>query len=776
MTRSLCACSLLAPLLILSASVSFAQVPQSSHVFIVLEENANYSDVIGNPKLPYLNSLANRYALSTNYFADTHPSIGNYFMLTTGQILTNDDSQTPGSFPVSVDNVVRELLAAGKTWKSYCEDIPSVGYTGGDSGKYSARHCPLAYMADVQNSPTQKQNLVPFTQFPQDLADNKLPNFSFIAPNLCNDAHDCPLLTADAWLQANIDPLINSPAFQQDGVLILVFDESESDNSNGGGRIPWIVVGPRVNHGLQSNNFYQHQNTLRLLSEALGLTKFPGAAATTADMHEFFSDPPPPQPPSCTPSASPSRGPLPLPVTAKAACKDPQNALVSTRVTRGDGSSTHASSSAHSYAKAGSVTNKVTATGSADLAGRASQTVTATTLGISGPVTINGQNGTVIENLHITNPNGDCVTVTGSTNITIRRSEIGPCGGNGVNISGGHTIGIYDSYIHPGKPLATGCCDTHDGIFANGTSNLSIEGNVIAYGESNVEVSSVATATVTGNFLLNPINSDPSQPADGQSRGHNFQTWANSSNVALTNNYMLSSTDTTKYLFAENQEDSINLGLTNGVIASNNYITGGHSPSGCGLILDTGANSAQLLNNTLLDTGQCGIGIADGTNQRVDGNKILNRNPVNGGGNTALYVWKATASDPPCGPVQVSNNIASAIASDGSPNRYWHGGGCDPVTLINNTFDLAAQQALEPSGQKLPPPSIPPGPKDCVVASPFTNNTSFAPCTGDPPPSSAFGLNASPSTTQGGRNRARQSVSITNSGSGTLNGSATARH
>jgi hypothetical protein len=150
---------------------------------------------------------------------------------------------------------------------------------------------------------------------------------------------------------------------------------------------------------------------------------------------------------------------------------------------------------------------------------------------------------------------------------------------------------------------------------------------------------------------------------------------------------------------------------------------------------------------------------------------------VNGGGNTALYVWKATASDPPCGPVQVSNNIASAIATDGSPNRFWHGAGCDPVTLTNNTFDLAAQQALEPPAQKLPPPSIPPGPKDCVVASPFTNNTSFAPCSADPPPSPALGLNVSPSTaSQGGRNRARQGASTSNNDGGTLNWIATARH
>ena len=61
-----------------------------------------------------------------------------------------------------------------------------------------------------------------------------------------------------------------------------------------------------------------------------------------------------------------------------------------------------------------------------------------------------------------------------------------------------------------------------------------------------------------------------------------------------------------------------------------------------------------------MNTGQCGIGIADGTNHVVDSNKILNTTPVGGGGNTAIYVWKVTVFRPACGPVQVSNNIASA--------------------------------------------------------------------------------------------------------------------
>src|ERR1700686_1419200 len=89
------------------------------HVFVLVEENHNYSDVMASPSMPYLNGLANQYVLASNYYANAHPSIPDYFMLTTGQTLTLIDASTPQTFPVSEDNVVRELIAAGKTWKSY---------------------------------------------------------------------------------------------------------------------------------------------------------------------------------------------------------------------------------------------------------------------------------------------------------------------------------------------------------------------------------------------------------------------------------------------------------------------------------------------------------------------------------------------------------------------------------------------------------------------------------------------------------------------------------
>ena len=261
--------------------------PRFGHVFIVTEENTNYSEVIGTTAMPYLNGLIQQYGLATQYYANTHPSIGNYFELSTGQILTNSD----GSSTIqNVPNIVRSLVAAGKTWKSYAESIPNACYLGGDTGNYARKHNIFALLSDVANDPTgQACNIVPFTQFTTDLANGTLPTFSNIVPNLCNDAHDCSLGTADTWLRTNIDPLIKSPMFQQDGLLIIVFDEAGSDNTNGGGRIVWVGVSAKSKPGYQSTTLYQHPSTLRLMLKVLGVTPYPGAAATAPDMDEFFN-------------------------------------------------------------------------------------------------------------------------------------------------------------------------------------------------------------------------------------------------------------------------------------------------------------------------------------------------------------------------------------------------------------------------------------------------------------------------------------------------------
>lgn len=273
-------------------------IPHFSHVFLIIEENHSYSEVIGNTNMPYLNGLATGNGLATQYFADTHPSLPNYFMLTAGDTITGTlgDGYTG---IVTQDNVVRALTAAGKTWKCYAEALPSAGYLGPDVPPYAHHHNPFAYFSDVQNSSAQAAHIVPFTQLAADIAGNTLPDYGFIIPDEENNAHDCPpglttctdiqvLANTDQWLSGNIGPLVTSAEFQN-SLLIITFDEGDaSDTTHGGGQVPTIIVSPLAKAGYRSTTLYQHESSLRLMMEGLGVTDFPGAAATAPEMTEFF--------------------------------------------------------------------------------------------------------------------------------------------------------------------------------------------------------------------------------------------------------------------------------------------------------------------------------------------------------------------------------------------------------------------------------------------------------------------------------------------------------
>lgn len=282
------------------SSGSSGNVPRLDHVFVVVEENHSFGDVVGNSNMPYINGLIAANALATQYYSDAHPSLPNYFMLTVGagtSITGGDGDAYTGV--VTLDNVVRALSSAGKSWKCYAEGLPSVGYLGGDQGAYLHDHDPFIYLQDVQASAAEANNIVPFTQLATDMANSSLPDYGFIVPDIHDDAHDCPvgmsscsdtqkLIAADQWLSTSIAPLIGSSAFQN-SLLIITFDEAEdSDTDHGGGQVPAVFVGRLVKPGYQSTTFYQHESTLRLMMEGLGVSDLPGAAANAPEMGEFF--------------------------------------------------------------------------------------------------------------------------------------------------------------------------------------------------------------------------------------------------------------------------------------------------------------------------------------------------------------------------------------------------------------------------------------------------------------------------------------------------------
>ncbi len=279
-------------------SITIGESNVIQHVVIVVEENKSFAEVIGNTTdMPYLNSLAGTYAYGVNYYASILSSQGDYFMLTVGELLTTTSSFTGVT---TDDNVVRHLINAGVSWKAYAESLPYTGYLGGDQYPYSKIHNPFVYISDVVYNQAQADNVVPFSQMATDLANGNLPGYSFVIPNAQSDGHDCPpgmstcsldeeLSYTDSWLKNNMGPLLANVNFQEHGVLIVTWDESDGSSTNGGGQVAWVIVGDKVKRGYQGTGFYQHQSTLKLMMQALGLTSFPNAASNAPSMSEFFS-------------------------------------------------------------------------------------------------------------------------------------------------------------------------------------------------------------------------------------------------------------------------------------------------------------------------------------------------------------------------------------------------------------------------------------------------------------------------------------------------------
>src|SRR5579859_38487 len=289
-------------LALLSSVSVYGQVPRSRHVYIVAEENRSYEKIIGSPSLPYMNSLINKGALATQFYANQHGSLENYFYVTAGQKITDNNSTTA---VFDVDNIERHLLAKGETFKSYAQTLPYAGYTGLYYNAYLKRHAPLIYFTDMANS-SLKFDHVSSTQMAKDIASGTLPNFAFITPDADHDMHNCGtdlgacFWTADQWLKYNIGPLLATAPFQPggDGLLIIWTDEADLNTDNRcsatvltgcGGHIVVAMYGPQVKAGYKSVTTYHHPSVLKTMLEALGETStFPAAAQTAPDMREFF--------------------------------------------------------------------------------------------------------------------------------------------------------------------------------------------------------------------------------------------------------------------------------------------------------------------------------------------------------------------------------------------------------------------------------------------------------------------------------------------------------
>jgi hypothetical protein len=242
-------------------------VPSFRHVVVIVFENKERGDVVGNRSATAFARLARAGAMLPHYYAVAHPSLPNYLALVSGstQGIDSDCTDCSATGPSLADS----LGAAGRTWKTYAEGLPRPGFTGAFAGRYAKKHDPFAYFRAVD-----RRRIVPFAQLRRDLAAGALPDFSLVVPDLCHDMHDCSVATGDAWLARTIRPLLRVP----ETAVFVVFDEGTTDRG-GGGNVPAFVVGTAVRGGTVFIARTGHYGLLRTIEEAWSLPRLGHSAA-----------------------------------------------------------------------------------------------------------------------------------------------------------------------------------------------------------------------------------------------------------------------------------------------------------------------------------------------------------------------------------------------------------------------------------------------------------------------------------------------------------------
>ncbi|GAA2152412.1 alkaline phosphatase family protein [Kitasatospora kazusensis] len=257
-----------------STAQAVTALPTPDHVVVVVMENHAYSQVIGSSSAPYLNNtLKAGGANLTASYGITHPSEPNYYALFSGSTQGRTDDSCVGVGSMTAPNLGSELIAAGKSWASYNETLPSQGSTVCSSGKYAQKHNPWFGFGNVPTSTAYT-----FAQFPADYTT--LPKVSFVTPNLCSDMHDCSVATGDTWIKNNLGAYATW-AQTHNSLLVVTFDE---DNSLSGNRIPTLLYGQHVTPGSSSAATYNHYNVLRTLEDLAGLSTHAGNAASATDV------------------------------------------------------------------------------------------------------------------------------------------------------------------------------------------------------------------------------------------------------------------------------------------------------------------------------------------------------------------------------------------------------------------------------------------------------------------------------------------------------------
>jgi phospholipase C len=257
----------------LPAAAAAPRVPSFEHVVVLVFENKDAKSVLGNSEAPTFNAYARRFARLNGYYGVAHPSLPNYIALVSGS--THGITSNCTDCIVDARSLADTLEAAGRSWKTYAQGLPSPGFTGASHGRYAKKHNPFLYFRRVASSPQRSARVVPFSELAADLRAKSLPDFALVVPDLCTSMHDCSVSVGDAWLRRVAPPLLRL----EKTAVFVVFDEGTS-SVRGGGHVPALVLGTAVRPRTQYRVVTSHYGVLRTIEEGWGLPLLGRSART----------------------------------------------------------------------------------------------------------------------------------------------------------------------------------------------------------------------------------------------------------------------------------------------------------------------------------------------------------------------------------------------------------------------------------------------------------------------------------------------------------------
>jgi phospholipase C len=257
-------------------------------VFTIVMENHSSSQILGSDGPPFINSLAAQGAVAAGYHdAYVHPSEPNYLWMVAGENfgILNDNDPSATNTIASRSHLADQLELAGLTWRSYQEGMGQpCGLQSHD--RYAPKHNPFVYFSDVNGwdgttfVPNARctDHVVDYSQIDQDIASGTLPDYAFITPDLDHDMHDGTVAEGDAWLASEVPRILATNAYQQGGVLFLLWDEG----ANSGDTPPFIAVSPNTAPGTVSSASCDTSSFLLTAEKILGVEALPCSAAPGA--------------------------------------------------------------------------------------------------------------------------------------------------------------------------------------------------------------------------------------------------------------------------------------------------------------------------------------------------------------------------------------------------------------------------------------------------------------------------------------------------------------